>query len=94
MAKCNYDCLNCIYEDCINDDPPQANENPDVYNDIRIRRKTYGKPHKDSEAVARAKKRWLDNHKEYMKEYQKKYRETHKEKAAAYQKEYRKKYRR
>lgn len=91
--QCNHDCLNCIYDDCINDDAPTASESADNFNGKRTRRITKDIVYKDSDTVRQSKQRWLDNHKEYMREYQKRYRAAHKEKAAAYQKEYRRKYR-
>lgn len=93
MSACNHDCLNCIYDDCVNDDAPTASESADIFNGKRTRRITKDIVYKDSDTVRQSKQRWLDNHKEYMREYQKKYRAAHKEKAAAYQKEYRRKYR-
>lgn len=32
MMQCNHDCLNCIYDDCINDDAPTASEDVDRFN--------------------------------------------------------------
>lgn len=73
-------CLNCPYDDCIEDCPFMKRDKETVkINKPRKRRKN-NYYLKNKEKILAYNKEWVKNNKEKVREHRKKYRETHKDK--------------
>jgi hypothetical protein len=77
-AKCNRDCLNCTFPQCIEDRPQKTF-------------KTYIAKSRKASDTAAYKKKYYENNKEKVRECQRKYLEKNREKIREYQREYREK---
>lgn len=93
--KCDHDCLNCIYDDCISDDLARLNEDADRFNGNKssIVNRTY----KTSEAHRASSRAYHEKNREKHLAYEREYNQTHadeiRESKRAYRAAHREQYR-
>ena len=100
---CDFDCFNCNFEDCINDELQISDyivseeitkfAKDNKLDNIQLAKKNYSKIYykKHKEQIKARQKIYRELHKEEIKAYRKAYREIHKEEIKAYKKAYREK---
>lgn len=94
MKKCNGDCFNCIYPDCILDvsgglsNAEKATEEYQEKRKLELKKYWMLYQEKNKERIKETKKAYYEKNKERLKEYSKKYYFDHKEAYQKYHKQY------